>query len=209
MIKRIIIVSILLVFMADWTIAQAQEECDYVFEVSYSNCDKITIGNMKAEKGIRFDELKQIRWAKDIENQSLKVWNCIMGCYELLVYNHKKNRVTLVTDRETNTKGWQDDINPFDRDSIYYLLDTLKIPTFEFHSNNVVDKIIIHIGDERVVSTISKSNDRTVFIVPRNVLGKSDKKPVYIDILEKDVEKDWEYAVWRKLYVVPLPLKID
>lgn len=39
--------------------------------------------------------------------------------------------------------------------------------------------------------------------------GEKAKSYAYVVIIETDQDKDWRYAVWRKLYVVPLPLKID
>lgn len=208
MMKKRIVLSMLIVFLSGITIVHAQEKCDYVYEVTYSNCDKITIGNKKAEKGVRFNDKKQIKWAKGIENQALKVWNCEKTCCELFVYNLKERRVDLVTERETSTKGWQDNQDPIVFDTMFYILDTLKVPTFTQYPSNEIVKAVAYAGNEHFDAAVSKSQDGKYYIVPRTVLGKNDKTPFYLDIIERD-NKDWEYAVWRKLYIVPLPLKID
>ncbi|MCR4847730.1 MAG: hypothetical protein K5920_02620 [Bacteroidales bacterium] len=199
---------VLMLLLTGIAFIQAQDKCDYTFEVSYSNCGEIKIGNGKAVKGVRFDDVNEIHWAKNRENQTLKVWNCYKGCYELLVFNNKEKRTMFVSDREANTKGWLNDDDFVAFDTLYYMLDTLKIRASFTQSTETINKAIFYVDDEIIECNVSKTKDGKEYIIPRTLLGKHDKKPFYLDIVEKDVKKDWEYMVWRKLYVVPLPLEI-
>ncbi len=208
--KKVIFVSTVLLFFLGITNVWAQEESDFTYEVSYSNCSKIQISGKKAVKGMRFNDKEQIQWAKDVDNQALKVSNCKNGVYELFVFNYKEKRVVLVTSRETSTGAQMKNDSPIIVfDTVYYLLDTLKISTLTKKSSNVVDKVIVHTENELFEVVITKSKDGMEYVIPRSVLGKHDKKPFYLDVVEKDNGMNWEYAVWRKLYVKPLPLKVD
>lgn len=198
--------------------AHAQKDCDFTYEVRYSNCSQIMIGNQEAKPGMMFDELSQIKWAKDVKNQSLRVWNCKKCRCQTIVHNMEKKKWWLkwISEYETNTKGYSDtlvfDTIIFDtiiNDTVVCGLDTLWIPAPSSNTNKIENKAIVYQGNDSITIAIFRSKDKKEYLIPRTALEKHDDNPFYIDIIEKDIEKNWQYAVWRKLYIVPLPLKTE
>lgn len=209
--KNLMVVFLTLISSVAFT--QQQQE----YKVLFSNSDKITIGNQKIKIGLLFDENDEIFMPTDscaMEVRDLRdgTTERIIGekfrqCKGKTLINYffevKRLSTGLVYDEPNNIN------EPNIFDTVYYMLNDVMIPAPSQHSSGIVCMGIIYMGKERRAIAISRSKDNKEYVIPRDALGKQGKKPFYLDIIEKDVEKDWEYAVWRKLYVVPLPLKIN
>ena len=182
------------------------------YEVLFSNSDQIKIGGQVAKKGLRFDDKKEINMPSD--KNAMEVRNLRDGTIELVVgkkYRKHKSKTLgeyLVAEKHLSTKGWGEN-EPYEFDTVYYMLDSLRVPMPARQSGNIVAKAIVYLENGQIEASIRRSTKYNKYCIPRTVVGRQDNSPFHLDILEKDLEKDWEYAVWRKLYVVPLPLKMD
>lgn len=179
------------------------------YQVLFSNSDKIKIGNQTARKGLRFNDENEISMPS--EKCALKIRNLSDGTIKLIVgekLNKSKAKTIsqyLVVERELSTKGI-DERKTIEFDTLTYMLDTLIIPILTYHSGKITAQAVVYIGNDHFEIPVSRLEKEMAYVIPRNSLGKLDDKPFCIDIIEKDIEKDWEYAIWRKLYIVPLPL---
>lgn len=183
------------------------------YEVLFSNSDKIRIGKEAARVGLKFSDNNEIYMPS--VDCALEVRNLRDGTNELVIgEKYIKNGVKtlgeyLIEERHLSTKSFRDDNPPYEFDTVWYILDTIRVVAPDNHLRKTTIKAIAHIGMDSIVSVIPRSRKGTEYLVPRNVLGKHDDAPFYLDIIEKDIEKEWEYYVWRKLYVKPLPLKVQ
>lgn len=198
-----------LLFILASTFAYADCFADSCIVISTNNPGKIRIGNRYAVKGLKFDDKEKITWTNREEVISASYLSDIEKGEEKInrLYADEFSRKgwsSLYDTKHLKTKGFGIN-NDIEIDTIYYLWDTLIVPSPTIFSDKIVAKVIAFIGNDSIVSAISRSKNKTEFIIPRDALGKYDDKPFYFDIIEKDIEKDWEYAVWRKLYVIPLP----
>lgn len=191
------------------SVALAQQQLEY--KVLFSNSDKITIGNRKIKIGLLFDENDEIFLPAD--SCAMEVRDLRDGTTERIIgkkFRQCKTK-TLISYfyevKRLSTGLGGNEPNIFD--TVYYMLNDVKIPAPSQHSSGIEYRGIVYMGKEHKAITVSRSKDSMEYVISRDVLGEQDKKPFYLDIIEKDVEKDWEYAVWHKLYVVPLPLKIE
>lgn len=182
------------------------------YKVLFTNSDKIKIGNQTAKKGMQFDDEKEISMPS--KKCALKIRNLSDGTIKLVVgeklskYKAKTISQYLVAERHLSTKGVGDN-EPVVFDTVIYMLDSLSIPISTYYSGAISAKAVIYLGNVHVEIPVSRIEKQMAYLILRNALGKQDDEPFYLDIIEKDTEKDWQYAVWRKLYVVPLPLKAD
>lgn len=210
MTKRMIQKSLITMALAMFSMLTFAQQGRY--KVLYCNSDHIMIGDSVAKKGLVFDEEKKIVMPKDdcaIEYQDLS-----NGKVKQMVGKEAKKRKAktlkeyLLSEKVLRTKGLGDN-DPIVFDTVYYMLDTLRVPAPWFPSGSSKAKVVAQIGDECIEANVTRSKDGMEYIVTRNCFRKFNDKPFTIDLLETDIEKEWEYAVWRKLYVVPLPLKIE
>ncbi len=203
--KTLMVLSLTLISI----VALAQQD---KYKVLFCNSDGIMIGNRVAKKGLLFNGDDTIfmpneECALDVRNETDGTTKRIVG-EKLNKYKTKTLYSYFVEERRLSTKGMGAD----DRivyDTVYYMLEDVKIPAPSQHTSGIEYRGIVYMGKELKAITVSRSKDSMEYVISRDALGKQHKKPFYLDIIEKDVEKDWEYAVWRELYVVPLPLKIE
>ena len=182
------------------------------YKVLYCNSDRIRIGDSIAKKGLVFDDEKKIVMPKDdcvIEYQDLN-----NGKVKQMVGNEAKKRKAktlkeyLLAEKVLRTKGLGDN-DPIVFDTVFYMLDTLRVPAPWHVGGATKTKVVAQIGDGHIEAYATRSKDGMEYIVTRSDLRKHDGKPFTVDFLEIEIEKNWESAVWRKLYVIPLPLKIE
>ena len=179
------------------------------YEVLFSNSDKIMIGNQVAKKGLRFNDSKEI--FMPTEECALEVRNLNNGTTVLIVgekFNkHQAKTLSqyLIAERHLSTTSFESETVSWVFDTTYYMLNMLTVPSPTNFSNNLEIKAVIYF--ETSTFPISISKDDSKYIIQREDIGTCNQ-PFCLDIIEKDIEKNWEYAVWRKLYVVPLPLEI-
>lgn len=201
-----------LLFVLVSTFAYADCCVDSCVVLSTNNPRKIRIGNRYVVEGLKFDDKEEIAWTNreevilalylsDIEKGENKVNRLYADEFS------RKGWSSLYDTKHLKTKGFEIN-NDIEIDTIYYLWDTLIVPSPTIISDKIVAKAIAFIVNDSIVSTISRSKNGKEYIIPRKVIGNYSE-PLYLDIIEMDLEKDWEYVVWRKLYIVPLPLKID
>ena len=182
------------------------------YEVLFSNSNKIKIGSQTARKGLRFNDENEISMPS--EKCALKIRNLSDGTIKLIVgeklnkYKAKTISQYLVVERHLSTNGI-DERGAIEFDTLAYMLDTLKIPILTYHSGKITAKAVVYMGNDHFEIPVLRHEKEMAYVIPRNWLGKLDDKPFCIDIIEKDIEKDWEYTIWHKLYIVPLPLKIE
>lgn len=204
-IKKILMVMVL-TMMGMFAIAQQDN-----YEVLFSNSERIKIGNQVAKKGLRFNNNREI--LMPTEQCALEVRNLNDGTTELIVgekfRKHKAKTLGeyLIAEKHLSTSSFGGESSPYVFDTVYYMLDTLRVSAPQSHSDKIILKAVAFFGNDTVTTSISRSKDKTKFLILRTALGKYNGSSFYLDIFEKDLKKDWEYAVWRKLYVVPLPLK--
>lgn len=209
--KRVLMTMALALF----TLSAFAQQGNY--KVLYCNSDAIKIGNSIAKKNLLFDDESKIVMPKEectIEYQNLK-----NGKVKQIVGKEAKRREgsLILTIKEyirkektLATKGACDQDN-IEFDTVFYMLDTLRIPVPWHPSSTTKAKAVAQIGNRQIEAeaTISENQGEMECHVTRKALGIHDNNPFYIDIIETDTEKNWEYAVWRKLYIIPLPLKIE
>lgn len=182
------------------------------YKVLYCNSDRIKIGDSIAKKGLVFDDEKKIVMPQDdcaIEYQDLN-----NGKVKQMVGKEAKKRKAktlkeyLLAEKVLRTKGLGDN-DPIVFDTVFYMLDTLRVPVPWHVSSATRAKVVSRIGDGHIETYATRSKDGMEYIVTRKDFGELGEEPFTIDLLETDIEKKWEYAVWRKLSIVPLPMKIE
>lgn len=178
------------------------------------NSSKIMIGNRRAEVGLEFDDsLAIVDWSEASDQAAFRV-DYFNGSKSetFLAAQFGEEKVILRSHASTKGFGGDEVVGETVVSDTLYFLDTLVIPRLRTTDNRIAAYAAVCSADEageqpRQQITVSKKGN--AYLVPRSVIIKKTSAPLHLDILEKDLEKDWEYAVWRKLYVVPLPLKMD
>lgn len=181
------------------------------YQVLFANSEKITIGKQVAKRGLIFSDEDHIIWTS--ETQALKVLNLSTNMVMVIAkkgFDRQKalsladyfHKVKHLSTRDYNTATIL-------TDSICYLLDTLRIDAGNHYGDEVIDEVVLKIDGELVTSKIQKTKDKKEFILTRQIFATKKAKPVYLDIIETDKQRDWRYYVYRKLYIEPLPLNSD
>lgn len=200
----------------------AQENSNSIYKVKFFSDTNILIGRQSAERGCIFNGIETIHWSNSKDIQYLKVLDCKKEDVVYIVYypdtreieikpeselfsENGVSDVELFSESETNGKGWGEDEGGVKFDTIGWLKDTLLIPAPTSLSAVVSVSAIAHFKNDSLVTTISRTKDGTKYIIPRKVIGMH-QEPFYLDIIEKSAD-NWEYFVWWKLHVIPLPLE--
>lgn len=169
------------------------------------NSDNIYIGNQRIKEGLVFDIKEKIIWSSD--EQAMVVY--YLGGenkfkFETLcaVEFHSKNK-SIYEYKHVSTMGMDTD----DSDTIRYVFDTLRIIRNWKYNKVAKDEAWIYQEADTLTDIIHISEDGEEYLVPRSAFGRLTNKPVYLDINETD-STGWKYPVWRRLYVVPLPMRV-
>ena len=181
------------------------------YQVLFANSEKIIIGKQVAKKGLIFSDEDHIIWTS--ETQALKVLNLSTNTVMVIAkkgFDRQKaqsladylHKVKHLSTRDYNTATVL-------TDTICYLLDTLRIDAGNHYGGEVIDEVVFKVDGELVTSKIQKTKDGTEFILTRQIYVTKKAKPVYLDIIETDKQRDWRYYVYRKLYIEPLPINAD
>ncbi|MBQ6769463.1 MAG: hypothetical protein IJP44_00635 [Bacteroidales bacterium] len=207
--------KLVLAFVMSLTIsASFAHPCTDSCVVWYSSSSEIKIGGKPIKDGLKFDDKEPVSWHSENDAMTIVYYQSSTPktFYAKDFIKEKQTSVRdYLTSSNMSTKGGN---NPEETnveiDTVFFLWDTLRIPKTNNQGSGVVDDVIIYSKADTIVSRITTSHDGKEFVIPRNAFGKLvSANPLFIDIIEKDIEKDWQYAVWRKLYVVPLPLKME
>lgn len=180
------------------------------YRVLFANSKNIRIGNQIAQKGMMFNDNDEIVWTS--ENQALKVIN--LSSKKIMIIAKKS------FDRK-NAKSLGDYLykrNPLSTrdygefvvtDTVFYLLDTLRINAGKHYSDGVIDEAVVIIAGDTIVTQIQKSKNKKEFILTRKIFGNKNPNSVYVDIRETDKQRNWQYYIYRRLRVEPLPFNAD
>lgn len=181
------------------------------YKVLFANSEKIVIGKQVAKKGLIFSDEDEIVWTS--EKQALKVLNLSTNQVMIIVQKQfVKQKAQSLADyfnktRHLSTRDYGTPIAA--ADTVHYLLDTLLIDAGKHYGNGVIDEVVMRIDGELVTARIQKTKDKKHFILTHQIYAKKKAKPVFLDIIETDRQKDWKYYVYRRLYVEPLPMHAD
>lgn len=175
------------------------------YQVMSVNSDKILIGKEKAVVGMTFDDKKdKIVWISPL--QAFVARSVATGKYRRFFppKRQRKSKVSHLSSRILNVSP-NPHLNSDEDYTSYYLLDTLKLKASQNSDTNVCVKVKYVANKKEIVKPIMRDNE--YIILPRDLFEPLSLEPFYIDITEKDTERDWEYYVYRNILIVPFPLK--
>ena len=186
------------------------------YEVLYTNSKNITINGQKVYKGLTFDDKSSIVWMSD--NQAISVLNLTTKRVQVIPakrYKEKKaeslidyiHKIFSYNIKHLSTRDYERAFTF--NDTIYYLLDTLRINAGKTYNSNLSNEVIIRMDGETIITPIKKTSNKDEFILTRKIWGTKQPQPVYVDIIETDKQRSWTYFLYKKLYIVPLPLNVD
>ena len=205
--KTKVILSALVVFML---MAVAPIKAD-TYKVLYANSENIKIGNQPAKKGVTFNDKDRIIWTSG--EQALKVLNLSTNHVMVIAkraFDRQRarsladylHRVKHMSTRDFGTASVV-------TDTVYYMLDTLLIDAGKHYGDDKIDKAIVIINGDSVVTQIKKTQDKKEFVLTKSIFGSKTPQLVYIDIVETDVKREWVYYVYRRLRIESLPMRTD
>ena len=202
--KSITLISVL----AAWLLPVLPAQAD-TYQVLLANSENIRIGDRPAVAGMQFDDSDPIHWSSD--QQALKVLNLSLN--RVMVIAAKAFRATgsktladlLYQTKHLSTRDYGQTAAP--ADTVLYLLDTLRLKAGPHYGNGVIDQAVATVSGQRIVTPLQKTADRSAFILTRSIAGGKNPQTLYLDIVETDPEKDWQYCLYRRLRIDLLPLK--
>jgi len=177
------------------------------YQVMSVNSDKILIGKEKAVVGMMFDDKKdKIVWISPL--QAFVARSVATGKYRRFFppQKQRKSKVSHLSSRILNVSP-NSNLNSNEDYTSYYLLDTLKLKASQNSDTNVCVKVKYIANKKEIVKPVMRDNE--YIILPRDLFESLSLEPFYIDITEKDTERDWEYYVYRNILIVPFPSKIE
>ena len=203
--KKISLMALIVCVLMSSQLAMADN-----YRVLFTNSANIRIGNQIARKGIEFNDSNKISWTSD--NQALKVMNLSTNRIMIIAKKafDRKNAKSLadylrkVKHLSTRNYGKES----VGVDTVFYLLDTLRVYAGKHHGADLIDEVILVIGGDTITTNVIKSKDKKNFLITPKIYGGKNPSIVYIDIVETDKQRDWRYYVYRRLRVEPLPLSV-
>ena len=179
------------------------------FKVLYVNSTGIKIEAKNVSVGTVFTDKDKIVWSDD--QQAMKVLNLNTNRIMVLAAKAlKKKGVSslyeyLTSTRHLSTRDMKrrTQIELWQVDSTLYLLDTLYISRPNIKGNNVVARII---DDNGKIIDLPISKDGESYVITRNMCGSKAFTPQRFAIKEFDIERDWEYFVYRRLIIEPVSM---
>ena len=182
--------------------------------VWYGSSQEIKIGGRPIKVGLRIDEKDPVAWHSDDDYFKVVYYqSSIPTPFYAKDFNKVKANSILeyLTSKNMSTKGSsnpEETDTPIVFDTVFFLWDTLRIPKPNNYGSHVINDVVVYSATDTIASRISVSTDGKDFLIPRKAFGMlASTEPLYIDIIETDIDKNWQYAVWRKLYVVPLKIE--
>lgn len=181
------------------------------YKVLYANSVNIRIGSQIATKGLVFNDEEKITWTSD--SQALKVLN--MSTNRVIIIAQKAfcrrdsksladylSKVKHLSTREYGTAS-------IVVDTVYYLLDTLKIDAGENYGDEITDQVILCVNGQSKAAKVQKTQDHKEFVLTRKLFDEINQRAFYIDIVETDRLKDWKYYIYRRLRIELLPMSTN
>lgn len=209
--KKKLVLAFVLAMMVSASFAHPSADSCIVW---YYSSQEIKIGGMPIKEKPRMNEKDRIVWHSDDDYIKVVYYGSSIPTTFYATDFNKENAHNIWEFLKSTNMSTKGSDNPGEEckkyDTVFFVWDILRIPRTNNYGKNIFNDVVIYSKTDTIVSRISVSQDGKNFLVPRNAFGKLvTAEPLYIDIIETDKDKDWRYAVWRKLYVVPLPLKID
>ncbi len=186
------------------------------YEIYFVNSAQIRVGKQLAKVGVIFDEQDEIHWTS--EKEAFKARNLRTGrlrVFAQAMMAEKQSKTIaeyFVRTKRLSTRDLFDSTDESEmvsEDTTYYILDELIIDAGEIPEGSFYDEAICVINQDTIIRQLSRSPEGRDLVLPRSLLGGNLSDPIFVDIKRTEVEREWSYYLYKRLYVLPLPLKIE